>query len=123
MRWYATLQRTRDADVFGILVETLGVAGYLPLITHLRPLLTKKSYAISAGKLIPSKLANFLAIACFVLMACLDNSIINTNGFLRPIIAPFEPEVALCRESVWAGKYVLDVAQLLERRPGTFRLF
>ncbi|KAH6902623.1 putative diphthamide synthesis protein-domain-containing protein [Coprinopsis sp. MPI-PUGE-AT-0042] len=117
MRRYATLQRARDADVFGILVGTLGVADYLPLIKHLRSILAqyhKKSYTISVGKLNPSKLANFLEIECFVLVACPENSIIDAKEFLRPIITPFELEVALSKEPVWDGKYVLDFAQLLE---------
>ncbi|KAH6903839.1 putative diphthamide synthesis protein-domain-containing protein [Coprinopsis sp. MPI-PUGE-AT-0042] len=117
MRRYATLQRSRDADVFGILVGTLGVADYLPLIKHLRSLLAqhhKKSYTISVGKLNPSKLANFLEIECFVLVACPENSIIDAKEFLRPIITPFELGVALSKEPVWDGTYVLDFAQLLE---------
>ncbi|KAH6903836.1 putative diphthamide synthesis protein-domain-containing protein [Coprinopsis sp. MPI-PUGE-AT-0042] len=121
MRRYATLQRARDADVFGILVGTLGVAEYLPLIKHLRSVLAqhhKKSYTISVGKLNPSKLANFLEIECFVLVACPENSIIDAKEFLRPIITPFELEVALSKEPVWDGKYVLDFAQLLESGSG-----
>ncbi|KAG8802380.1 Diphthamide biosynthesis protein 2, partial [Serendipita sp. 399] len=50
MRRYAVMQRARDADVFGILVGTLGVASYLHLITEVRKMLTregKKTYTIS----------------------------------------------------------------------------
>lgn len=99
MRRYAVVQKSRDADVFGILVGTLGVgtslslpiqrphsngelASYLPLITHIRRLLArarKKSYTITVGKLNPAKLANFMEIECFVLVACPENSIIDTK--------------------------------------------
>jgi diphthamide biosynthesis protein 2 len=98
MRRYATVQKARDADVFGILVGTLGVgelhpfthrselishlASYLPLIKHLRALLArshKKSYTISVGKLNPSKLANFMEIECFVLVACPENSLVEAR--------------------------------------------
>ncbi|KAJ7915659.1 putative diphthamide synthesis protein-domain-containing protein [Mycena leptocephala] len=116
MRRYATVQKARDADVFGILVGTLGVASYLPLIKHLRALLArshKKSYTISVGKLNPSKLANFMEIECFVLVACPENSLVEARDFLRPIITPFELEVALQAEQSWTGRYVLDFEKLL----------
>jgi diphthamide biosynthesis protein 2 len=77
----------RGADVFGILVGTLGVADYLPLIKRLRSLLAKdqnKTYTISVGKVNPSKLANFLEIDRLVLVACPEDSIIDAKGFLGP---------------------------------------
>lgn len=42
----------------------------------------KKSYTVSVGKLNPSKLANFLEIECFVLVACPENSLIDTKAFI-----------------------------------------
>ncbi|KAF8152245.1 putative diphthamide synthesis protein-domain-containing protein [Crassisporium funariophilum] len=116
MRRYAILQKARDADVFGILVGTLGVASYLPLIKHLRNLLAqkrKKSYTISVGKLNPAKLANFLEIECFILVACPENSLIEAKDFLRPIVTPYELEIALQADPIWTGKYVLDFERLL----------
>lgn len=82
MRRYAALQRARDADVFGILIGTLGVASYLHLINRLRKMLVdkgKKTYTISVGKLNPAKLANFAEIECFVFVACPENSIIESK--------------------------------------------
>ena len=101
MRRYAVMQKARDSDVFGILVGTLGVgvnsvsiymflllighqlkANYLPLISHLRSLIRKaqrKFYTISVGKLNPAKLANFPEIECFVLVACPENSIVESK--------------------------------------------
>ncbi|KII84822.1 hypothetical protein PLICRDRAFT_57334 [Plicaturopsis crispa FD-325 SS-3] len=120
MRRYAVVQKSRDADVFGILVGTLGVASYLPLITHIRRLLAqarKKSYTITVGKLNPAKLANFMEIECFVLVACPENSIIDTKDFLRPIITPYELEIALKAEQSWTGRYVLDFERLLNAEP------
>ncbi|TFK35796.1 putative diphthamide synthesis protein-domain-containing protein [Crucibulum laeve] len=117
MRRYAVVQKARDADVVGILVGTLGVASYLPLITHLRRLLAKyrkKSYTISVGKLNPAKLANFMEIECFVLVACHENSLIEAKDFLRPIVTPYELEVALQAEQSWTGRYVLDFKKLLK---------
>ncbi|KAL6303608.1 putative diphthamide synthesis protein-domain-containing protein, partial [Sparassis latifolia] len=116
MRRYALVQKARDADVFGILVGTLGVASYLPVISYLRTILSraqKKSYTISVGKLNPAKLANFLEIECFVLVACPENSLIDAKEFLRPIVTPFELEVALQTRPNWIGRYVLDFHRLL----------
>ncbi|KAL0066996.1 Diphthamide biosynthesis protein 2 [Marasmius tenuissimus] len=121
MRRYATLQKARDADVFGILVGTLGVASYLPLLTHIRTTLTrsrKKSYTISVGKLNPSKLANFMEIECFVLVACPENSLIDSKEFYRPIVTPYELQVALRDEPSWLeGSYVFDFGRLLASSP------
>ena len=101
MRRYAVMAKARDADVIGILVGTLGVgefpecladsyflmpppitASYLPLISHLRKRITtarRKTYTISVGKLNPAKLANFPEIECFVLVACPENSIVESK--------------------------------------------
>ncbi|OBZ73265.1 Diphthamide biosynthesis protein 2 [Grifola frondosa] len=122
MRRYAVVQRARDADVFGILVGTLGVANYLPLITHLRTILSrahKKSYTISVGKLNPAKLANFLEIECFVLVACPENSLIEAKEFLQPIVTPYELEIALQVEQSWTGRYVLNFDQVLAMHHNT----
>ncbi|KAF9005199.1 putative diphthamide synthesis protein-domain-containing protein [Cyathus striatus] len=116
MRRYALVQKAKDADVVGILVGTLGVASYLPLIKHLRTLLTKhrkKSYTISVGKLNPAKLANFLEIECFVLVACPENSVVEAKEFLRPIVTPFELDIALQTEQSWTGRYVLDFGKVI----------
>ncbi|KAG8677998.1 Diphthamide biosynthesis protein 2, partial [Ceratobasidium sp. 395] len=114
MRRYAIIQKARDSDVFGILVGTLGVASYIPLMAHLRQILAKaqkKSYTISVGKLNPAKLANFMEIECFVLVACPENS-----EFYRPIITPFELEIALGEDRSWTGEYVLDFDRILKGR-------
>jgi len=120
MRRYAIIQKARDADVFGILVGTLGVASYLPLIAHIRQVLArahKKAYTISVGKLNPAKLANFAEIECFVLVACPENSLIDAKDFLRPIVTPFELQLALQPSPTWTGEYVLDFDQVLAREP------
>lgn len=55
------------------------------MIKHLRTLLAKhqkKSYTISVGKLNPAKLANFMEIECFVLVACPENSLVEAKVHL-----------------------------------------
>ncbi|GAA5929266.1 2-(3-amino-3-carboxypropyl)histidine synthase [Sporobolomyces koalae] len=115
MRRYALVEKAKDADVIGILVGTLGVAAYLPLITHLRELIAshhKKSYTVAVGKLNPAKLANFIEVECFVLVACPENTMVDSKEFLRPIVTPFELELALTSKA-WTGQYILDFGELL----------
>lgn len=91
------------------------------MIRYIRKILAshrKKSYTISVGKLNPSKLANFLEIECFVLVACPENSLIESKEFFKPIITPYELEVALRQEISWTGRYVLDFGQVLEEGKG-----
>ncbi|KAI9461404.1 diphthamide biosynthesis protein [Russula earlei] len=120
MRRYALVQKARDADVFGILVGTLGIASYLPMIAHLRKVIArahKKAYTISVGRLHPAKLANFAEIECFVLVACPENSLVDSKDFIRPIVTPFELQVALQPSPTWTGEYVLNLEEVLTRRP------
>ena len=88
------------------------------------------------GKLNPSKLANFLEVECFVLVACPENSLIDSKvcryplyrkfgylpvsqEFLKPIITPFELEIAISSDRSWTGEYILDFGRLLEREIGS----
>lgn len=51
-------------------------------MAHLRRILSKaqkKCYTISVGKLNPAKLANFMELECFVLVACPENSVIESK--------------------------------------------
>lgn len=80
----------------------------------------------------PAKLANFMEVECFVLVACPENTLIDSKvrsplfatpltlmtdflssqEFLRPIVTPFELELALTSKS-WTGDYILDFTTLL----------
>lgn len=123
MRRYAAIQKARDASVIGLVIGTLGIASYLPLLQHLRRLLTspisrRKVYTISVGKLNPTKLANFQEIEAFVLVACPENSLIDTRDFQRPIVTPWEMLLAVQahsgREVPWTGAYELDFAHVAD---------
>jgi diphthamide biosynthesis protein 2 len=116
---------------------TIVSASYLPLIAHLRQVLArahKKAYTISVGKLNPAKLANFAEIECFVLVACPENSLVDAKvlsmrslspqfsdksryhqDFFRPIVTPFELQLALQPSPTWTGEYVLDFDEVLAR--------
>ncbi|KNC98973.1 diphthamide biosynthesis protein 2 [Spizellomyces punctatus DAOM BR117] len=118
MRRYYMVQSAKDANVIGIVVGTLGVASYLSVINHIKRLIIasgKKPYVLAVGKPNPAKLGNFLEIDCFVLVACPENSLLDSRDFLRPIVTPFELELALVRGKEWTGDYETDLTVLASR--------
>ncbi|RIA85674.1 putative diphthamide synthesis protein [Glomus cerebriforme] len=116
MKRYYMVQKAKDADVIGIVIGTLGIASYLTIISHLKKLIIhagKKPYTFVMGKLNVAKMANFMEIECFVLVACPENSLIDSKEFYRPIVTPFELEIALNPSKQWSGEYVTDFQLLL----------
>ncbi|UZJ52135.1 hypothetical protein CBS101457_001455 [Exobasidium rhododendri] len=121
-RRYFAVQKARDAQTIALLIGTLGVRSYLPLLASLRDHLTrvqkKKVYTISVGKLNPAKLANFQEIDVFVLVACPENSLVEakeaqrSREFFRPIVTPFEVLTAF-KGREWSGEYILDLETVL----------
>ncbi|KAF8945548.1 Diphthamide biosynthesis protein 2 [Haplosporangium gracile] len=116
MRRYFLVQKAKDADVIGIAVGTLGVASYMTMIQHLKALIEskgKKAYTFVMGKLNVAKMANFMEIDCFVYVACPENSLIDSKEFYRPIVTPYELEIALSKSREWTGDYVTNFQELL----------
>ncbi|XP_054622419.1 2-(3-amino-3-carboxypropyl)histidine synthase subunit 2 [Dunckerocampus dactyliophorus] len=116
MKRYYAIERAKDANVVGILVGTLGVAKYLSIIQQLKETIRKagkKTYMFAMGKLNVAKLANFLEIDIFVLIACPENSLLDSGEFYRPVVTPFEMEVACNRNREWSEEYVTDFRHLL----------
>ncbi|KAI4886990.1 hypothetical protein NFI96_023484 [Prochilodus magdalenae] len=116
MKRYYAIERAKDASVVGILVGTLGVANYLTLIEQLKESIRKagkKSYMFAMGKINVAKLANFLEIDVYVLVACPENSLLDSSEFYRPVVTPFEMEVACNKHREWSGEYITDFRDLL----------
>ncbi|KAJ1654812.1 Diphthamide biosynthesis protein 2 [Dispira simplex] len=117
MRRYVMMQKARDADTIGIVAGTLGVAAYRDVLTHLKQIIQasgKKYYEFVMGKLNVAKLANFMEIDVFVLVACPENSLIDSKEFYRPVVTPFELQLSLQKEVEWTGRFVTDFQTLLE---------
>ncbi|EPY50665.1 diphthamide biosynthesis protein [Schizosaccharomyces cryophilus OY26] len=115
-RRYALVQKCRDAGVIGIIVGTLGVSNYLNVLDRLRKMILnagKKPYILAIGKLNPAKLANFQEIECFVLIACGENSLIDSRDFYRPIVTPFELMKALSSDTSWLNECILSFDRVL----------
>ncbi|XP_075037757.1 2-(3-amino-3-carboxypropyl)histidine synthase subunit 2 [Mixophyes fleayi] len=116
MKRFYLIEKARDAQVVGILVGTLGVSDYLSALSHLKTIIHragKKSYMLSMGKLNPAKLANFPEVDIFVLVACPENSMLDSSDFYRPIVTPDEMEVACNPAREWKGCSITDFRELL----------
>ena len=64
------------------------------------------------------QLANFQEIDVFVLIACPENSLLEHGDFYKPVVTPFEMEVACNRGREWSEDYVTDFRNLLPGLPG-----
>ncbi|KAI8320118.1 diphthamide biosynthesis protein [Martensiomyces pterosporus] len=115
---YFMVQKAKDADVIGIVVGTLAATRYLHVVEALKKLIRaahKKLYVFVIGKLNVAKLANFAEIDVFVLVACPENSLVDSKEFYRPIVTPYELELALSRTKEWTGDYVTEFHEFLEQ--------
>ncbi|CAH7666340.1 hypothetical protein PPACK8108_LOCUS691 [Phakopsora pachyrhizi] len=103
MRRYATIQRARDSDVFGILIVDFSDK------KADEKTFRKKAYMVPVGKLKPEKLMNFLEIEFWVLIDCPENSLLMLDH---------QGEIALssCIEEDEDDYLSADEAMLKERR-------
>ncbi|ORY23373.1 putative peptidyl-diphthamide biosynthesis [Naematelia encephala] len=113
------LHSAMSSDIFGLVVSSIGLANAKDLLNQLRADLKrahKKSYTMSVGRLNPAKLANFDAVECFVLVGCNEGGVVDNKDFLRPIITPWELQMALKGpEANWEpDKWTLDMGRVLE---------
>jgi len=108
MKRYALVEKAKDADRIGILVGTLGAANYADIIDRVRDTITasgRKAYTFLVGKPNVAKLANFPEIDIFVLVSCPENcvsgTIFDSVDFFKPVISPYELDVALNKSREW----------------------
>lgn len=104
------INRAKSATTFGLVLGTLGRQGNPPIFTRLRKLLNARGKHIVPflmSELNPSKLAMIHAIEVWVQVACPRLSIDWSGGFDKPILTPYELEVAM-NETVWKEIYPMD---------------
>ena len=119
-RRYALLIKVATAPIIGILINTLSVKNYMTALTHCQDLIAaagKKSYTFVVGKLNAAKIANFSEVEGWVVIGCWESSLIESADFYRPIVTPFELDMAMTndKERVWGGEWVSDFGALLAR--------
>ncbi|WOH11620.1 hypothetical protein DCAR_0831110 [Daucus carota subsp. sativus] len=115
-RRYYLVEKAKDASIVGILVGTLGVAGYLRMIHQMKELITaagKKAYTLAMGRPNPAKLANFPECDVFIYVSCAQTALLDSKEFLAPVITPYEAMLAFSRNTQWTGAYVMEFQQLI----------
>ncbi|KAK6171859.1 hypothetical protein SNE40_018283 [Patella caerulea] len=116
MKRFYMIERVKDANTVGIVVGTLGVANYLAIISKIKKLLKsagKKHYTFVVGKLNVAKLGNFMEVDVFVLVSCCENTLVDCKEFYKPIVTPYDLEIACNGNTQWTGQYTTDYTQLL----------
>lgn len=115
-RRYALVDRVRSAERVGIVAGTLGVSGNLAVIERVKRVVEaadRRWYMLMVGKPNAPKLANFAEIDVFVLVACAQNALVDSRDHLRPVITPFEAEVAFGDRDWFSTAYSADFADVL----------
>ncbi|KAL6261712.1 hypothetical protein P5V15_006801 [Pogonomyrmex californicus] len=110
------IEKLRDAKIVGIVVATLGITEYLTAINTVKKALrqkNKKSYLLNVGKINPAKLANFPEIDAFVVIACPENEVFDSRDFFKPILTPYEVELAFNSAREFCSQYFMDFRQIL----------
>ena len=116
MRRYYLVQQAKAAQMVGILVGTLGVAHYMDTVNQLRTAINasgRRAYVFVVGKINVPKLANYAEIDLFVLVACPENSLLDSKEFYKPIVTPYEMQLALQHDREWTGDYRLDFQDIV----------
>ncbi|WEW59697.1 Diphthamide biosynthesis protein 2 [Emydomyces testavorans] len=117
-RRYAILTSLSTVPIFGILINTLSVKNYLHMVEHVQKQIAaagKKSYLFVVGKLNAAKVANFSEIGGWVVIGCWESSLVDSADFWKPVITPYELELALQRDAdrIWTGEWRSDYQALL----------
>ena len=120
-RRYGVLTSLSPVAIFGILINTLSVRNYLEILDQVKKIIAragKKSYTFVVGKVNAAKIANFSEIGGWVVIGCWESSLFDTQDFWKPIITPFELELALRSDDkrVWTGQWVSDFQKVLDAR-------
>jgi diphthamide biosynthesis protein 2 len=124
MRRYFVVEKLRSSKIIGLVAGTLAVDGFREAMDRAKRLVRRsgrKAYSFVVGKLNVPKLANFMEIDCFVLVAAPEYSFLagsESREFAKPLATPFELEVAFDPETRWSGEYVTDFRALLGREEG-----
>ena len=119
-RRYALLTSVNTVSIFGILINTLSVKNYLHIVEYVKDRILaagKKSYTFVVGKVNSAKVANFSEIGAWVVIGCWESSLIDSKDFWKPVLTPFELELALQgdKERVWTGEWSGDFQQILDQ--------
>ena len=71
------------------------------------------------GKVNVPKLANYAEIDVFVLVACQQNTLMDSKEFYKPIVTPYELQLALSPTDQWDGQYKTDFCEVISALKST----
>ncbi|KAI9986763.1 hypothetical protein PInf_025720 [Phytophthora infestans] len=94
MRRFFLVQQAKEAQIYGILMGTLGVNKYLDVVHGLQKLIKKsgrKSYLFVVGKV--------------------NNTLMDSKEYYKPIVTPYELQLALSPSEEWDGQYKTDFSE------------
>ncbi len=95
---------------------TMAVAQYKEAMEHASKLIKsakRKYYTFLIGKINCAKLNNFMEVDMYVLVACNENSLIDSKDLNKPCITLYELEVALNHGRTWGSEFICDYNDLL----------
>jgi diphthamide biosynthesis protein 2 len=108
-------------SIYGILINTLSVKSYLHMVDHVKEMISaagKKHYTFVVGKINAAKVANFAEVGGWVVIGCWESSLVESGEFYRPLITPFELQLALQADKsrIWTGEWTSDFETVLKEK-------
>lgn len=106
----AAIDQATSAQTFGIILGTLGRQGSTRILNHLQQLIlkcNKKYISVLLSEIFPSKLSMFKNVDCWIQIACPRLSIDWGYAFDKPLLTPYEAQVAL-GVTAWKNIYPMD---------------
>jgi len=106
----AAIKQARFGNTFGLILGTLGRQGSPPIFRRIQKMLSskgKKVIPFLMAEINPDKLMLLDKIDVWIQVACPRLSIDWSGGFDKPILTPYEIEVAM-DETTWQETYPMD---------------
>lgn len=119
-RRYRFMMIARNASTIGILVNTLSLENTRKLLNKVVKWIKnagKKHYMFVVGKPNVAKLANFDTIDVWCILGCGQSGIVidSYGDYYKPIITPYELQLALLPEVTWTGKWIVDFKEVMSQ--------
>ncbi|CAM9778797.1 unnamed protein product [Ectocarpus sp. 12 AP-2014] len=104
------IEVARGAKSFGVILGTLGRQGNPHILEHLMSVLRargKQFFVLLLSEIFPAKLAAFADVEAWIQVACPRLSVDWGHFFDKPLLSPYEADVAL-EETAWRDVYPMD---------------
>lgn len=110
------IEKIRDSHTFGLVVASLNISDYMNIVKYLKFILKKlkkKTYLFCIEKIEPTKLANFQEVDIFVAIGCPENSIFSSKDFFKPLVTPYDVELAFNESREFSEFHAIDFKEIL----------